>query len=88
MLHDRRADCIVVGEMGSVVPSRGELARNAANGPCGLSVDGRKVALQGKIMATFTSDTMNKMTSKPHMVYDPKPIAYKAVRVWLSDGCN
>jgi hypothetical protein len=51
---------LFVGEMGSVVPSRGELARNAANGPCGLFVDGRKVALQGKIMATFTSDTMSK----------------------------
>jgi hypothetical protein len=35
------------------------------------------------MMETFNSDTM---TSKPHMVYDPKPIAYKAVRVWLSDG--
>jgi hypothetical protein len=36
--------------------------------------------------STFTSDTKSKMTSKPHIVYDLKPIAYKAVRVWLSDG--
>ena len=26
------------------------------------------------------------MTSKLHIVYEPKPPAYKAVRVWLSDG--
>jgi hypothetical protein len=26
------------------------------------------------------------MTSKTTAVHDPKPIAYKAVRVWLSDG--
>jgi hypothetical protein len=26
------------------------------------------------------------MTSKATAVYDPKPIAYKADRVWLSDG--
>jgi hypothetical protein len=26
------------------------------------------------------------MTSKTTAVYDPKPMAYKAVRVWLSDG--
>jgi hypothetical protein len=26
------------------------------------------------------------MTSKNTPVYDPKPPAYKAVRVWLSDG--
>ena len=28
----------------------------------------------------------SNMTSKATAVYDPKPIAYKAVRVWLSDG--
>ena len=37
-------------------------------------------------METFTSDTKSEMTSKATAVYDPKPIAYKAVRVWLSDG--
>ena len=26
------------------------------------------------------------MTSKATVVYDPKPRAYKAVRVWLSNG--
>lgn len=26
------------------------------------------------------------MTGKATSVYDPKPMAYKAVRVWLSDG--
>jgi hypothetical protein len=38
-------------------------------------------------METFTSDKRNK-GSKTTAVYDPKPIAYKAVRVWLSDGCR
>ena len=28
----------------------------------------------------------SNMTSKDTAVYDPKPTAYKAVRVWLSDG--
>ena len=42
---------------------------------------GVKSDFRAKIMETFTSDTMSKMTSKPHMVYDPKPMAYKAVRV-------
>ena len=37
-------------------------------------------------METFTSDSSSKMTSKLHIVYEPKPPAYKAVRVWLSDG--
>jgi hypothetical protein len=37
-------------------------------------------------METFTSDEASKMTSKATVVYDPKPIAYKAVRVWLSNG--
>jgi hypothetical protein len=32
-----------------------------------------------------TSDNRNK-GSKATAVYDPKPRAYKAVRVWLSDG--
>jgi hypothetical protein len=39
----------------------------------------------GEIMETFTSDKRNK-DSTATAVYDPKPIAYKAVRVWLSDG--
>lgn len=33
-----------------------------------------------------TSVNPSNMTSKPHRVYDPKPVAYKAVRVWLPDG--
>ena len=37
-------------------------------------------------METFTSDSSSKMTSKLHIGYEPKPPAYKAVRVWLSDG--
>jgi hypothetical protein len=38
-------------------------------------------------METFTAaETKSKMTSKPTAVYDPKPVAYKAVHVWLSDG--
>jgi hypothetical protein len=40
----------------------------------------------GKIMEAFTSDSSSKMTPKTTAVYDPKPMAYKAVRVWLSDG--
>ena len=47
---------------------------------------GVKSGFKAKLMETSTFDTMSKMTSKPHMVYDPKPMAYKAVRVWLSDG--
>ena len=35
-------------------------------------------------METFTVSVVSKMTSK--VVYDPKPVAYKAVRVWLSNG--
>ena len=35
-------------------------------------------------METVTFDRTSKMTSK--VVYDPKPRAYKAVRVWLSNG--
>jgi hypothetical protein len=42
--------------------------------------------LQGKIMETFIFDTKSEMNPKPHVVYDPKPTAYRAVRVWLSDG--
>ena len=37
-------------------------------------------------METFTSDRSSKMTSKLHIAYEPKPPAYKAVRVWFSDG--
>jgi len=29
---------------------------------------------------------MQHLGMDSHPVYDPKPIAYKAVRVWLSDG--
>jgi hypothetical protein len=45
-----------------------------------------KSAFRVKLMETFISDSSSKMTSKTAAVYDPKPIAYKAVRVWLSDG--
>jgi hypothetical protein len=38
-----------------------------------------------QIMATSTSGSM-AMSGKTIPVYDPKPMAYKAVRVWLSDG--
>jgi hypothetical protein len=31
--------------------------------------------------SVFASDTKSEMTSKPRTVYDPKPMAYKAVRV-------
>ena len=37
-------------------------------------------------METFISDSSSKMTFKRAAVYDPKPIACQAVRVWLSDG--
>jgi hypothetical protein len=37
-------------------------------------------------METFTLGDASNMTSKDTAVYDPKPTAYKAVRVWLSDG--
>ena len=36
-------------------------------------------------METFKFDS-DRMTLKTTVVYDPKPVAYKAVRVWLSDG--
>jgi hypothetical protein len=48
-------------------------------------VQGQNLALREQIMAAFTSDSV-AMTGKPTSVYDPKPMAYKAVRVWLSDG--
>jgi hypothetical protein len=37
-------------------------------------------------METFTLGDASNMTSKDTAVYDPKPTAHKAVRVWLSDG--
>jgi hypothetical protein len=37
-------------------------------------------------METFTFSGASKVTPKANVVYDPKPIAYKAVRVWLSNG--
>jgi hypothetical protein len=61
-------------------PGRGQIALAA---PFSTSV---KSAFRVKIMETFTSDTKSEMTSKATAVYDPKPIPYKAVRVWLSDG--
>jgi hypothetical protein len=42
-------------------------------------------AVCDEIMAASTSDS-STMTDKTILVYDPKPLAYKAVRVWLSDG--
>lgn len=38
-----------------------------------------------QIMAASISGLLI-MTGKATSVYDPKPMAYKAVRVWLSDG--
>jgi hypothetical protein len=37
-------------------------------------------------METFTAGSSSKTASMANAVYDPKPTAYKAVRVWLSDG--
>ena len=36
-------------------------------------------------METFKFDS-DRMTPKATVVYDPKPVAYKSVRVWLPDG--
>jgi hypothetical protein len=36
-------------------------------------------------MGTLNFDG-DRMPPKATVVYDPKPVAYKAVRVWLSDG--
>ena len=35
---------------------------------------------------TFTLGDAGNISSKDTAGYDPKPTAYKAVRVWLSDG--
>jgi hypothetical protein len=37
-------------------------------------------------METFASDSSSKMAPTPHIACEPKPPAYKAVRVFLSDG--
>lgn len=39
-----------------------------------------------KNYGNVTFDGASEMTSKATVVYDPKPTAYKAVRVWLSNG--
>jgi hypothetical protein len=48
-------------------------------------VQSKNFGLRERIMATSTSGSM-AMNGKAISVYDPKPMAYKAVRVWLSDG--
>jgi hypothetical protein len=45
----------------------------------------QNLALREQIMAASISGLMT-MNGKATSVYDPKPMAYKAVRVWLSDG--
>jgi hypothetical protein len=72
--------------LGSVVPSQDELAQKGPNCPCSPFFDERKVCVQGQNYGNVYFRYQEQMTSKPHMVYDPKPVAYKAVRVWLSDG--
>jgi hypothetical protein len=49
------------------------------------TVQGKNFGLREQIMAIPTSGSMT-MSGKAISVYDPKPMAYKAVRVWLSDG--
>ncbi len=63
-----------------------EWAPNGPIVPCDSLVTSVKCLSAAKIMEAFTSDGANKMTSKATIVYDPKPVAYKAVRVWLSNG--
>ena len=46
-------------------------------------VQSKNFGLREQIMAISTSGSMS---GKAISVYDPKPMAYKAVRVWLSDG--
>jgi hypothetical protein len=71
----QRVNGLTLGEIG---PGAGQIALV----PCG---DERKIFPSGsKIMETITVGGASKMTSK--VVYDPKPRAYKAVRVWLSNG--
>jgi hypothetical protein len=48
-------------------------------------VQRKNFGLREQIMAISTSGSMT-MSGKAISVYDPKPMAYKAVRVWLSDG--
>jgi hypothetical protein len=57
---------------------------NRAKLPCSLSCDEPKVSPEVKIIDKFTFDKPSNIASKSTVVYDPKPIAYKAVRV--SDG--
>jgi hypothetical protein len=58
----------------------------ALNRSC-ARIDGeRKIQKpRGRKMETFKLDG-KRMAPKATVGYDPKPIAYKAVRVWLSDG--
>ena len=48
-------------------------------------VQGKNFGLRERIMAISISGSMT-MSGKAISVYDPKPMAYRAVRVWLSDG--
>jgi hypothetical protein len=48
-------------------------------------VQGKNFGLRERIMGISTSGSMT-MSGKAISVYDPKPMAYRAVRVWLSDG--
>jgi hypothetical protein len=59
--------------------------RKAANFTCEGHLAEEKFRRLWLTMAAFNSDS-STMTGKTISVYDPKPIAYKAVRVWLSDG--
>jgi hypothetical protein len=65
--------------------SHGEWAQTEPNRPCARLDGERKIQKPGVKMETFKFDS-DRMTPKATVVYDPKPVAYKAVRVWLTDG--
>jgi capsid protein len=64
---------------GLIVGAMGQISLAAA------IMQSQNLALREQIMAASTSASMT-MTGKATSVYDPKPMTYKAVRVWLSDG--
>ena len=53
--------------------------------PCMPLGDRHRISPRGEKCERLLEDAC-KMTSKATVVYDPKPRAYKAVRVWLSNG--
>jgi hypothetical protein len=67
-------------------PSAGQTGPESVQiAPCSLFCNESKFSSRSN-MDNFTFDNPSNIASKSTIVYDPKPIAYKAVRVWLCDG--